>query len=109
MHRYSYNSGPYTVTIPANPAVKNGVTTITNYDICEMSVSETFNLIINPSSLPNGVTSSNNAIVAILDLYYSTVYLLHVIVTAIHIYYYTHILQEGMIILLDYIYNFLPE
>jgi len=30
-------------------------------------MSETFNLIIDPSSLPNGVTSSNNATVTILD------------------------------------------
>jgi len=30
-------------------------------------MSETFNLIIDPSSLPKGVTSSNNATVTILD------------------------------------------
>ena len=30
-------------------------------------MSETFNLIIDPSSLPNGVTSSNNVTVTILD------------------------------------------
>ena len=60
-----YNPGPYNVTIPAG---KNDVTfsvTITNDDIHEMS--ETFNLIIDPSSLPNGVTSSNNVTVTILD------------------------------------------
>ena len=30
-------------------------------------MSETFNLIIDPSSLPNDVTSSNNVTVTILD------------------------------------------
>ena len=30
-------------------------------------MSEIFNLIIDPSSLPNGVTSSNNATITILD------------------------------------------
>ena len=60
-----YSSGPYPVTIPAG---ENDVTfsvTITDDDILEMS--ETFNLIIDPSSLPSGVTSSNNTTVTILD------------------------------------------
>ena len=60
-----YHSGPYTVTIPAGDNDVTFSVTITDDDIREMS--ETFNLIIDPSSLPNGVTSSNNATVTIMD------------------------------------------
>ena len=52
-----YNAGPYTVTISAG---KNYVTfsvPITDDNIREES--EKFNFIIDESSLPNGVTSSN--------------------------------------------------
>ena len=60
-----YHSGPHTVTILAGVNDVTFSVTITDDDIREMS--ETFNLIIDPSSLPNGVTSSNNATVTILD------------------------------------------
>ena len=62
-----YNPGPNTVTILAGAAMRDFTfsVTITNDNIREMS--ETFNLIIDPSSLPNGVTSSNNVTVTILD------------------------------------------
>ena len=59
-----YNAGPYTVTISAG---KNHITfsvPITDDNIREES--ETFNLIIDESSLPNHVTSSN-ATVTIMD------------------------------------------
>ena len=60
-----YNPGPYTVTILVG---ENDVTfsvSITDDNSREMS--ETFNLSIDQSSLPNGVTSSNNVTVTILD------------------------------------------
>ena len=62
-----YGAGPYTVTIPAG---QNDVTfsvAITDDNIREES--ETFNLIIDESSLPSGVSSSDpNAVtVAIMD------------------------------------------
>ena len=60
-----YNSGPYLVTIPAGENDVTFTITITDDDIREMS--ETFSLIIDPSSLPNGVTSSSNVTVTILD------------------------------------------
>ena len=60
-----YHSGPYTVTIPAGDNDVTFSVTITDDDTREMS--ETLNLIIDPPSLPNGVTSSNNATVTILD------------------------------------------
>ena len=60
-----FTSGPYAVTIPAGDNYVTFSVPITDDDIREMS--ETFNLIIDPSSLPNGVTSSNNATVTILD------------------------------------------
>ena len=54
---YDYNAGPYTVTIPAG---QNDVTfnvSITDDNIREES--EAFNLIIDESSLPSGVTNSD--------------------------------------------------
>ena len=62
-----YDTGPYTVTIPAG---ENDVTfsvSITDDNIREQS--ETFILIIDASSLPNGVTSSdpNDVTVTIMD------------------------------------------
>ena len=62
-----YDPGPYTVTIPAG---ENNVTfsvSITDDNILEQS--ETFNLIIDRSSLPSGVTSSdpNRVTVTIMD------------------------------------------
>ena len=62
-----YDAGPYTVTIPAG---QNDVTfsvSITDDNIREES--ETFNLIIDESSLPSGVTSSdpNRTTVTIID------------------------------------------
>ena len=60
-----FTSGPYNVTIPAGDNDVTFSVTITDNDIRE--ISETFNLIIDPSSLPNGVTSSNNATVTIMD------------------------------------------
>ena len=62
-----YNPGPYTVTIVAG---ENDVTfsvSITDDNIHEES--ETFNLIIDESSLPSGVTSSdpNRVTVIIMD------------------------------------------
>ena len=58
-----YDAGPYTVTIPAG---QNDVTfsvSITDDNIHEES--ETFNLIIDESSLPGGVTSSNSNTVTV--------------------------------------------
>jgi len=60
-----FTSGPCNVTIPAGDNDVAFSVTITDDDIREMS--ETFNLIIDPSSLPYGVTSSNNVTVTILD------------------------------------------
>jgi len=60
-----FASGPYTVTIPAGDNDVTFSVATTDDDIREMS--ETFNLIIDPSSLPNGVTGSNDATVTILD------------------------------------------
>ena len=62
-----YNAGTYTVTIPAG---QNDVTfsvAITDDNIREES--ETFNLIIDESSLPSGVSSSdpNTVSVTIMD------------------------------------------
>ena len=61
-----YNAGPYTVTISPG---KNDVTfsvPITDDNIREES--ETFNLIIDESSLPSGITSSNpKTTVTIMD------------------------------------------
>ena len=62
-----YDPGPYTVTIPAG---QNDVTfsvSITDDNIREQS--ETFNLIIDESSLPSDITSSdpNRVIVTIMD------------------------------------------
>ena len=60
-----YNTGPYTVTIIAG---KNDVTfsvSITNDNIHEEP--ETFDLTINGSSLPGGVTSKDRATVTIMD------------------------------------------
>ena len=64
---YDYTAGPYTVTIPAG---QNDVTfsvSITDDNIREQS--ETFNLIIDESLLPSGVTSSdpNRVTVTIMD------------------------------------------
>ena len=58
-----YDIGPYTVTIPAG---QNDVTfsvSITDDNIHEES--ETFNLIIDESSLPSGITSSNSNTVTV--------------------------------------------
>ena len=60
-----YGSGPYTVTFPAEQTRVLFDVPVTDDDIHEMS--ETFNLIIDPSSLPNGVTSSNSSTVTIMD------------------------------------------
>ena len=62
-----YDAGPYTITILAG---ENDVTfsvSITDDNIREQS--ETFNLIIDESSLPSGVTSSysSRATVTIMD------------------------------------------
>jgi len=62
-----YNSEPYTVTIPAGDNMRDFTFSVTIIDDDIREMSETFNLIIDPSSLPNGVTSSNNATVTILD------------------------------------------
>ena len=62
-----YDAGPYTITIPAR---QNDVTfsiSITDDNILEQS--ETFNLIIDESSLPRVITSSdpNRVTVTIMD------------------------------------------
>ena len=60
-----FDVGPYTITIDAG---KNNVTfsiSITNDRIREKS--ETFNLTIDGSSLPNGITSTDRATVTIMD------------------------------------------
>ena len=62
-----YNRGPYNITIPAG---QNDITfsvSITDDNIREQS--ETFNLVIDESSLPSGVTSSdpNRTTVTIMD------------------------------------------
>ena len=60
-----YDQGPYVVIIPSG---KNDVTfsvSITDDNIHEES--ETFNLTIDGSSLPNGVTSIDRATVIIMD------------------------------------------
>ena len=60
-----FTAGPYTVTIGAG---KNNVTF--NISIIDDNIHEqieTFNLTIDGSSLPNGVTSRNNATVSIMD------------------------------------------
>ena len=62
-----YDPGPYTVTIPAG---QNDVTfSVAISDDIIHEQSETFNLIINESSLPSGVTSSdpNRVSVTIMD------------------------------------------
>ena len=54
-----YSSGPYDVTFPAGVTRVSFVIVITNDNVLEGN--EKFNLIIDPSSLPTGVTVSNPA------------------------------------------------
>ena len=62
-----YDAGPFTVTIPARWNDVTFSVSITDDNIHEES--ETYNLIIDESSLPNGVTSSDpkRTIVTIMD------------------------------------------
>ena len=63
-----YDAGPYTITIPAG---ENDITfsvSITDDNILEQS--ETFNLIIDESSLPSGVTSSYSNITTVIIMDY---------------------------------------
>ena len=60
-----YNAGPYTVTIGAGKSDVTFNILIIDDNIREQI--ETFNLTIEESSLPNGVTSRNNATVSIMD------------------------------------------
>ena len=53
--------------IPASDRANDVMLSVRIIDDRIREMSETFNLIIDPSSLPNGVTSSNNATVTILD------------------------------------------
>ena len=62
---YDYNAGPYTVTIDAGKNSATFVISIIDDNIHEQI--ETFNLTIDGSSLPNGVTSRANTTVAIID------------------------------------------
>ena len=58
-----YNSGPYTVTFPAGVTHISFDTVITNDVILEKN--EEFNLIINSSSLPTGVSGSHPSLVTV--------------------------------------------
>ena len=62
---YDYNAGPYTVTIDAGKNNATFVISIIDDNIREQI--ETFNLTIDGSLLPNGVTSRANTTVAIID------------------------------------------
>ena len=60
-----YDSGPYTVTIPAGQTTATFNVPITDDMILEGD--ENFMLTINPSSLPTGITTSDRARVIIVD------------------------------------------
>ena len=60
-----YDAGPYKIIIPSGENYVTFSVSIIDDNIHEES--ETFNLTVDRSSLPNGVTSRDNATVTIID------------------------------------------